>query len=79
MLAKFGPCWPGVFVFLIPAPALACDHKLPNTSCPFAGFAAAGLPPPKEVLDGREDFDCPPMPMEEGWDAGVGAIGTEVK
>ena len=72
-LAKFGPWLDGVVVFLIPAPALAEDHREPNASPPdeaedfAAGFA-------KELLDWRDDF----APRADVGVAVLGA-GTEVK
>lgn len=53
MLARFGPELPGVGVFLIPALALAVDHKEPKASPPdaedFAGPFANEL---VELIDG---------------------------
>ena len=54
MLARFGPvALPGVFVFLIPAPALAVDHKDPNASPP-EDLDVAGLLLVNEAVEVRE-------------------------
>lgn len=71
--ARPGPALVGVKVFLIPAPALAVDHKEPKTSPPDDEAFAAGL----------EKLFVEAMPglapgTEEGCWEGVGAW-TEVK
>ena len=68
-LARFGPCAP-VADFLMPAPALAVDHKLPKASPPPVAEAglAPGLAELKEVLEVRAGLDVP-----------AGRAGMEVK
>lgn len=72
-LAKFGPWLDGVFVFLIPAPALAEDHSEPKASPPEeAEDLATGLV--KELLDWSNGFG----PRADVGFAVLGT-GTEVK
>ncbi len=71
--ASLGPWVPGVAVFLIPAVALAVDHREPNASAPADDdFAWAGLL--NEGVKAVGDL----MPAGEGWEA-AWDTGTEVK
>lgn len=71
--ANLGPWVPGVAVFLIPAVALAVDHREPKASPPAEDdFAWAGL-----LKDGVEAV-AGLIPAGEGWEA-AWDMGTEVK
>ena len=74
MLARFGPA--AGAAFLIPAPALALDHRLPKASSEEDfGLAAVVLFPPKDADEPRPGLE----PAFVAVDTAGAAAGMEVK